>query len=64
MASFPAETMPFSLEIESAPGSFVQEIPRLLDDAADQQHVPSLPFRYSMPRQDIMRKNKYIYKHN
>jgi hypothetical protein len=26
----------------------VQEIPHALDDAADQQHAHSLPFRYSM----------------
>jgi hypothetical protein len=48
MASFPAGMMPFFLEIEGAQGSFVQEIPRLLNDAADQQHAPSLPFRYSV----------------
>jgi hypothetical protein len=45
MAKFPARTTPFFLEIECAPGSFVQEIPRSLDDTADQ---PSLPFRYSV----------------
>jgi hypothetical protein len=48
MASFPAGMTPFFLEIESAPGSFVQEIPCLLNDTADQQHTPSLPFRYSV----------------
>jgi hypothetical protein len=48
MASFPAGTTPFFLQFEHARGSFVQEIPRALDDAADQQHARSLPFRYSM----------------
>jgi hypothetical protein len=48
MASFPAGTTPCFLEIESAPGSFLQEIPCSLDDAADQQHAPSLLFRYSV----------------
>jgi hypothetical protein len=47
-ASFPAETMPFILQIESARGSSVPGIPRTLDDAADQLHAPSLPFRYSV----------------
>jgi hypothetical protein len=50
MALFPAGTMAFFLVIESTPGSFVQEIPRSLHDAADQQHAPSLPFRYSVVR--------------
>jgi hypothetical protein len=49
MASFPAGTTLFFLEIESALGSFVQEIPRSLNDAADQQHAPSLPFRSVLP---------------
>jgi hypothetical protein len=38
----------FFLQIEGVRGSFVQEIPRSLNDAADQQHAPSLPFRYSV----------------
>jgi hypothetical protein len=50
MASFPAETTPFFLQIESARGSSVQGIPCALDDAADQLHAPSLPFRYSVSR--------------
>jgi hypothetical protein len=52
MASFPAGTTPFFLENESALGSFLQEMPRSLNDAADQQHAPSLPFRYSLTAVD------------
>jgi hypothetical protein len=48
MASFHAGSSPFFLEIESAPVSFVHKIPRLLNDAVDQQHAPSTPFRYSV----------------
>jgi hypothetical protein len=49
MASFPAETTPFLLQFEGARGSLVQEIPRFLDDAADQQqHASSLSFCYSV----------------
>jgi hypothetical protein len=48
MASFPAGTTPFFLQFEGARGIFMQEIPCLLDDDADQQHAPSSPFRYSV----------------
>jgi hypothetical protein len=40
MASFATGKTPFLLEIERAQGSSLQEIPRLLNDAADQQPVP------------------------
>ncbi len=45
---FLQERRHFSFRFESAPGSCVEEIPRSLDDAADQQHAHSLPFRYSV----------------
>jgi hypothetical protein len=57
MASFPAGTTPFFLEIKSARGvPTVQEIPHALDDEADQQHAHSLPFRYSVQPGQIWRK--------
>ncbi len=39
MALFPAKMTSFFFEIESTQGSSVQEIPHLVDDAADQQAV-------------------------
>jgi hypothetical protein len=42
---FLQEQRHFPSDCERA-GSFVREIPRSLDDAADQQHAHSLPFRY------------------
>jgi hypothetical protein len=48
MASFPAQTTPFFLQIERARGSSMQGIPRALNDTADQLSAPSLPFCYSV----------------
>jgi hypothetical protein len=47
MASFPAGTTPFFLQIERAQGVPCKESPAL-DDAADRQHAHSMPFRYSV----------------